>query len=126
MTTSPPPDDLGDLRALLAWAGLTQREYARRLGYGSNGVVQMVLRGRRDIPLADLPDWAAHLGLSPQDQERFVQLHLRRILPPWLYSRCTRLRFIPRRCSKDAMEATLAFIGRRGDEAQGDVPMKAR
>ncbi len=46
---------------------MTPEDYWRVLGYESNGLVSLVLNGRRKVPLERLEDWLAPLDLSDDE-----------------------------------------------------------
>lgn len=69
------------LAAHLERAGLSQRAFARRVGY-SHVLVSYVITGRRTPPLEAIESWADELGVTGAERTRFIQLAWLAHAPP--------------------------------------------
>lgn len=64
------------LAKTLEESGVSAREIGRRLGHSSNGLVTGVIKGKSPIPLAQLDEWTAALGLEGEAAAEFRRLAL--------------------------------------------------
>ena len=56
----------GKLKEAIANAGLSQRQFARRIGVNES-IVSRVITGRWSVKPIEKIVWAAHLGREPQE-----------------------------------------------------------
>lgn len=72
------------LARLLEEREVPLREYARRCGHKNHGLVALVLKGKRALPLDELDRWASAIRppLSDDERERFYDAALQEYAPP--------------------------------------------
>lgn len=80
------------LSKILLSKGLGQREFARKLGYSSPGLVSMVLKGKASIPQDDIPKWADALNLDGKERSDFIEWASVSAIPDWLRAELAALR----------------------------------
>ena len=73
-----------NLKKWLLFAGISQRELARRLGYASNGPFDKIIKGIAYVPPSQIHEWADALRLEPQDRKRWVSECCDAGIPDWL------------------------------------------
>jgi transcriptional regulator with XRE-family HTH domain len=72
---------------------ISVREYARLAGYPSaHSFVSRVLRGVDPPPLKEMDRWAAALGISPDERDRFDELAALAHSPPLIRERYEAMR----------------------------------
>ena len=76
-----------NLAKALEQQGVKQRELGRRLGYGSNGAISGVLKGRIGVPADDIPKWADALELKGADRDDFIDFYAEIAIPKWYRDR---------------------------------------